>query len=150
MVSQLTKLDLTFSLMLIFFQYFSSLNSIMKKNFFDQFAHWAVYFIGSAGAFIGASLLIIIWAAIGAIVSFTRLLALQSKPKGIRVNAGPVATPLTEKTFGEEKEDENKPPLERNVSTEEITLSFLFLVTDAAAQITGQVLHPNGGLIVNG
>lgn len=89
----------------------------------------------------------------GAIVSFTRSLALQAKPKGIRINAvapGPVATPLTEKTFGEKEEDDSKPPLERNASPEEVATSFLFLVSDDAAQITGQVFHPNGGLIVNG
>ncbi|KMQ68320.1 short-chain dehydrogenase [Chryseobacterium sp. FH2] len=89
----------------------------------------------------------------GAIVSFTRSLALQAKSKGIRVNAvspGPVATPLTEKTFGDEKEDPNKPPFERNAIPEEIATSFLFLASEDSAQITGQVLHPNGGLIVNG
>ncbi|WP_294231500.1 SDR family oxidoreductase, partial [uncultured Chryseobacterium sp.] len=37
-----------------------------------------------------------------------------------------------------------------NASPEEIASCFLFLATDAAAQMTGQVLHPNGGLIVNG
>lgn len=89
----------------------------------------------------------------GAIVSFTRSLALQSKKKGIRVNAvapGPVATPLTKDNFGEEEENPNKPPFERNATPEEVAGSFLFLATDASAQITGQVLHPNGGLIVNG
>ena len=50
----------------------------------------------------------------------------------------------------EEDEDQNKPPLERNASPEEVAASFLFLATDASAQITGQVLHPNGGLIING
>jgi NAD(P)-dependent dehydrogenase (short-subunit alcohol dehydrogenase family) len=107
----------------------------------------------SAVAYLGHEELLDYSATKGAIVSFTRSLALQSKPKGIRVNAvapGPVATPLTEKTFGEEEENENKPPLERNASTEEVAASFLFLATDASAQITGQVLHPNGGLIVNG
>ncbi|WP_027379557.1 SDR family oxidoreductase [Chryseobacterium daeguense] len=107
----------------------------------------------SAVAYLGHEELLDYSATKGAIVSFTRSLALQSKPKGIRVNAvapGPVATPLTEKTFGEEEEDENKPPLERNATTEEVATSFLFLATDASAQITGQVLHPNGGLIVNG
>lgn len=107
----------------------------------------------SAVAYLGHEELLDYSATKGAIVSFTRSLALQSKPKGIRVNAvapGPVATPLTEKTFGEDDDDENKPPLERNASTEEIATSFLFLATDASAQITGQVLHPNGGLIVNG
>lgn len=89
----------------------------------------------------------------GAIVSFTRSLALQAKPKGIRVNAvapGPVATPLTKETFGEEEDDPNKPPFERNATPEEVATSFLFLASDASAQITGQVLHPNGGIIVNG
>jgi len=89
----------------------------------------------------------------GAIVSFTRSLALQSKPKGIRVNAvapGPVATPLTKETFDEKEEDPEKPPLERNATPEEVAESFLFLVSEGAAQITGQVLHPNGGLIING
>ena len=89
----------------------------------------------------------------GAIVSFTRSLALQAKPKGIRVNAvapGPVATPLTKETFDEKEEDPRKPPLERNATPEEVAESFLFLASEGAAQITGQVLHPNGGLIVNG
>ncbi|RMZ59490.1 SDR family oxidoreductase [Chryseobacterium nematophagum] len=89
----------------------------------------------------------------GAVISFTRSLALQARPKGIRVNAvapGPVATPLTKKTFDEKEEDPNKPPLERNASPEEVASSFLFLASDEAAQITGQVIHPNGGLIVNG
>ncbi|MDH5033516.1 SDR family oxidoreductase [Chryseobacterium cucumeris] len=107
----------------------------------------------SATAYLGHEELLDYSATKGAIVSFTRSLALQAKPKGIRVNAvapGPVATPLTEKTFGEEDEDQNKPPLERNASTEEVAASFLFLATDASSQITGQVLHPNGGLIVNG
>lgn len=107
----------------------------------------------SATAYQGHEELIDYSATKGAIVSFTRSLSLQLKPKGIRVNAvapGPVATPLTEKTFGEEEEDGSKPPFERNASTEEIAASFLFLATNASAQMTGQVLHPNGGLIVNG
>ncbi|WP_347216250.1 SDR family oxidoreductase [Chryseobacterium sp.] len=89
----------------------------------------------------------------GAIVSFTRSLALQAKPKGIRINAvapGPVATPLTKETFDEKEENPNKPPLDRNATPEEVAYSFLFLASDDAAQITGQVIHPNGGIIVNG
>lgn len=107
----------------------------------------------SATAYQGHEELVDYSATKGAIVSFTRSLALQAKPKGIRVNAvapGPVTTPLTEKTFGEEEDDPNKPPFERNASTEEIASSFLFLATNASVQMTGQVLHPNGGLIVNG
>jgi len=107
----------------------------------------------SAAAYQGHPELLDYAATKGAIVSFTRSLALQAKPNGIRINAvapGPVATPLTEKTFGEEKEDPNKPPFERNATPEEVAASFLFLAGSGAAQITGQVLHPNGGLIVNG
>lgn len=107
----------------------------------------------SAVAYMGHEELLDYSATKGAIVSFTRSLALQAKPKGIRVNAvapGPVDTPLTEKTFGEEEDNKSKPPLERKATTEEIASSYLFLATDASAQITGQVLHPNGGLIING
>jgi len=107
----------------------------------------------SAAAYQGHAELLDYSATKGAIVSFTRSLALQAKPKGIRINAvapGPVATPLTKATFGEKEEDTDKPPFERNASPEEIASSFLFLVSNDAAQITGQVMHPNGGLIVNG
>lgn len=107
----------------------------------------------SAVAYLGHEELVDYSATKGAVVSFTRSLALQAKSKGIRVNAiapGPVATPLTERTFGDEEDDYSKPPLERNASPEEIASCFLFLATDAAAQMTGQVLHPNGGSIVNG
>ncbi len=107
----------------------------------------------SATAYQGHEELLDYSATKGAIVSFTRSLALQAKPKGIRVNAvapGPVATPLTEETFGEDKEDTSKPPFERNATPEEVATSYLFLASDQAAQITGQVLHPNGGIVVNG
>lgn len=107
----------------------------------------------SAAAYQGHPELLDYSATKGAIVSFTRSLALQAKPKGIRVNAvapGPVFTPLTEETFGDEEVDPNKPPFERKATPEEVAASFLFLASDDAAQITGQVLHPNGGLIVNG
>ncbi|WP_258319545.1 SDR family oxidoreductase [Chryseobacterium chendengshani] len=107
----------------------------------------------SAVAYQGHEELLDYSATKGAIVSFTRSMALQAKSKGSRVNAvspGPVSTFLTEKIFGEEKESINQPPLERNASTEEIVSRFLFLVSNNSAQITGQVLHPNGGMIVNG
>ncbi|GEN74544.1 SDR family oxidoreductase [Chryseobacterium hagamense] len=107
----------------------------------------------SAAAYQGHPELLDYSATKGAIVSFTRSLALQAKPKGIRVNAvapGPVATPLTEATFGDTKEDPGKPPFERNASPEEVAYSFLFLACRDSAQMSGQVLHPNGGLIVSG
>lgn len=107
----------------------------------------------SATAYQGHKELLDYSATKGAIVSFTRSLSLQCRSKGIRVNAvapGPVATPLTAETFDEKKADLNKPTFERNATPEEVAASFLFLATDSASQITGQVLHPNGGLIING
>jgi NAD(P)-dependent dehydrogenase (short-subunit alcohol dehydrogenase family) len=107
----------------------------------------------SAVAYQGHEELVDYSATKGAIVSFTRSLALQSKPKGIRVNAvapGPVATPLTKETFGEEEDDPNKPPFERNATPEEVATSYVFLASEDGAQITGQVLHPNGGIVVYG
>jgi len=107
----------------------------------------------SAVAYQGHEELLDYSASKAAIVGFTRSLALQSKPKNIRVNAvapGPVATPLTKRTFNEKEEDGSKPPLQRNASTDEIAPVYLFLATEASVQITGQVLHPNGGTIING
>jgi NAD(P)-dependent dehydrogenase (short-subunit alcohol dehydrogenase family) len=107
----------------------------------------------SAAAYQGHPELLDYSATKGAIVSFTRSLALQAKPKGIRVNAvapGPVTTPLTEETFDEEEEDPDKPPFERNATPEEVATSFLFLASEDAVQLTGQVFHPNGGIVVNG
>ncbi|SDQ10117.1 Low affinity Fe/Cu permease [Chryseobacterium soldanellicola] len=43
----------------------------MKRNFFDRFSDWSVCFTGSAEAFIGASLLVIIWAATGPIFKYS-------------------------------------------------------------------------------
>ncbi|MEY8760562.1 low affinity iron permease family protein [Chryseobacterium tongliaoense] len=45
----------------------------MKKNFFDRFADQATCFAGSPGAFIGASLLVIIWAVTGPFFKFSEV-----------------------------------------------------------------------------
>ncbi|HTG37937.1 glucose 1-dehydrogenase [Sphingomonas sp.] len=92
----------------------------------------------------------------GAITAFTRSLSENLIEKGIRVNAvapGPIWTPLnpsggaTEeklKTFGEST------PIGRPGQPNEVAPSFLFLACDDSSYISGQVLHPNGGMIVNG
>jgi len=91
----------------------------------------------------------------GAIVSFTRSLAANLSDKGIRVNAvapGPIWTPLIVSSFKPKKVAEfgSEVPMKRSGEPNEVAGSYLFLASDAASYMTGQVLHPNGGEIVNG
>ncbi len=90
----------------------------------------------------------------GAIVAFTRSLSKQLAEKRIRVNAvapGPVWTPLIPSTFSEDKVASfgKEVPLERPAQPDEIAPSFVFLASRDASYMTGQVLHPNGGEVVN-
>ena len=91
----------------------------------------------------------------GAIVTFTRSLAHSLIDKGIRVNAvapGPIWTPLIVGSFKGKKVAEfgSDVPLKRAGEPAEVAPSYLFLASEAASYMTGQVLHPNGGEIVNG
>jgi NAD(P)-dependent dehydrogenase (short-subunit alcohol dehydrogenase family) len=92
----------------------------------------------------------------GAITAFTRSLSENLVGKGIRVNGvapGPIWTPLNpmggappEKVahFGEST------PMGRPGQPNEVAPSFLFLACEDSSYMSGQVLHPNGGTIVNG
>jgi NAD(P)-dependent dehydrogenase (short-subunit alcohol dehydrogenase family) len=90
----------------------------------------------------------------GAIVSFTRSLSQSLVKKGIRVNAvapGPVWTPLIPASFNDEKVSKfgKDVPMERPAQPVEIAPCYVFLASQEGAFITGQVLHPNGGSIIN-
>jgi len=91
----------------------------------------------------------------GAIVTFTRSLSQGLAQQRIRVNAvapGPIWTPLIPSTFPEEKVQSfgADVPLGRPGEPEEVAPSYVFLASDDASYMTGQVLHPNGGTVVNG
>lgn len=91
----------------------------------------------------------------GAIVAFTRSLSQSLVQKGIRVNAvapGPIWTPLIPSTFPEDKVANfgKQVPMERAGQPEELAPSYVFLASDDASYMSGQVLHPNGGEVVNG
>jgi NAD(P)-dependent dehydrogenase (short-subunit alcohol dehydrogenase family) len=90
----------------------------------------------------------------GAIVAFTRSLSGQLAKKGIRVNAvapGPIWTPLIPASFSKKEVAEfgTDVPLGRAGQPNEVAPSFLFLACDDSSYFTGQVLHPNGGVILN-
>lgn len=91
----------------------------------------------------------------GAIVAFTRSLSHALIEKGIRVNAvapGPIWTPLIPSTFPGEKVETfgSDVPMGRTGQPSEVAPAFVFLASNDSTYISGQVLHPNGGEIVNG
>lgn len=90
----------------------------------------------------------------GAIVSFTRSLSANLASRGIRVNAvapGPIWTPLIASTFkpGKVASFGSEVPLKRAGEPAEVAPSYLFLACEDSSYMTGQVLHPNGGEVVN-
>lgn len=91
----------------------------------------------------------------GAIVAFTRSLASNLAKKKIRVNAvapGPVWTPLIVATFDEKKIKSfgTDVPMERPGQPSELGPAYVFLASEDASYVTGQVIHVNGGEVVNG
>lgn len=91
----------------------------------------------------------------GAIVSFTRSLSLQLIEQGINVNAvapGPIWTPLIPSTFPPDKVGSfgKDVPMKRPGQPDEVAPCYVFLASQDCSYMAGQVLHPNGGNIVNG
>jgi NAD(P)-dependent dehydrogenase (short-subunit alcohol dehydrogenase family) len=91
----------------------------------------------------------------GAIVAFTRSLALNLAEKKIRVNGvapGPIWTPLIPATFDADHVAKfgQDTPLGRAGQPVEVASSYVFLASDESSYMSGQILHPNGGEIING
>jgi len=91
----------------------------------------------------------------GAIVSFTRSLSLSLASQGIRVNGvapGPIWTPLIPSSLPPEQivTYGDNVPMKRAGQPYEVAPAYVFLASDDASYISGQILHVNGGEIVNG
>lgn len=91
----------------------------------------------------------------GAIVTFTRSLAKSLAPQGIRVNGvapGPIWTPLIPSTFTEDQVATfgTTTPLGRAGQPYELAPAYIYLASDDSSYVSGQILHVNGGTVING
>lgn len=91
----------------------------------------------------------------GAIVTFTRSLSSNLASDNIRVNAvapGPIWTPLIVSSFDAERIEKfgKEVPLGRAGQPSEVAPAYVFLASEDASYITGQVIHVNGGELING
>lgn len=116
----------------------------------------AIVNTASITAYRGHAQLIDYAATKGAIVALTRSLAAALQEHDIRVNAvapGPIWTPLIPASFDAEKTAQHgaSAPMERAGEPDEVAPSFIFLASSRdSSYFTGQVLHPNGGTVING
>ena len=91
----------------------------------------------------------------GAVLSFTRSLAVQYGPKGVRANAicpGPILTPMLESLFPNEEERLkrlNRIPLGRFGRAEDVVYAALYLASDESSWTTGTTFVVDGGISVN-
>lgn len=91
----------------------------------------------------------------GAMVALTRSLSRSLVKQGIRVNGvapGPVWTPLIPSSMSEQQVSQfgASTPMNRAGQPEEIAPGYVFLASDDSSYMSGQILHINGGTIVNG
>jgi NAD(P)-dependent dehydrogenase (short-subunit alcohol dehydrogenase family) len=108
----------------------------------------------SVTAYRGSAHLLDYSATKGAIVAFTRSLAKALVGRGIRVNGvapGPIWTPLIPSTFEADEVAKfgGDVPMGRAGEPDEVAPSYVFLASEDSSYITGQMLHPNGGEVIN-
>lgn len=109
----------------------------------------------SVTAYKGSPQLLDYSATKGAITAFTRSLSMNLAERGIRVNGvapGPIWTPLIPSTFDEEKVAKfgANVPMERPGQPDEVAPAYVYLASSDASYVSGQVMHVNGGTVVNG
>lgn len=108
--------------------------------------------ISSMWGEVGASCEVVYSASKAALLGFTKSLAKEVGPSGIRVNCispGVVDTPMNSRHSERDMEElSNETPLERIGKPEEIAKATLFLASENASFITGQILGVNGGFII--
>lgn len=151
----------------------NSIQEITKEQFYHTFESniFSCFFMSKAAlrhmgksstiinttsitAFEGHPTLIDYSATKGAILSFTRSLALSLVKQEIRVNAvapGPVWTPLIVSSFSAEevKTFGSNTPMARAGQPYELAPAYVFLASEDSRYISGQVIHVNGGMIIN-
>jgi NAD(P)-dependent dehydrogenase (short-subunit alcohol dehydrogenase family) len=91
----------------------------------------------------------------GAIVTFTRSLSKSLAKDGIRVNGvapGPIWTPLIPSTFPADQVAEfgSTTPMGRAGQPYELAASYVFLASSDSSYVSGQMIHVNGGTVING
>ncbi len=109
----------------------------------------------SVTAYKGSPQLLDYSATKGAITAFTRSLSMNLAERGIRVNGvapGPIWTPLIPSTFdaNEVAEFGSNTPMKRPGQPDEVAPAYVYLASSDAAYVSGQVIHVNGGTVVNG
>lgn len=115
----------------------------------------AIINTASVTAYHGNERLIDYSATKGAIVAFTRSLSLSLIKQGVRVNGvapGPIWTPLIPASFSEQDVAKfgQDTPMQRAGQPAEVAPCYVFLASQDSSYISGQILHVNGGSIVNG
>lgn len=109
----------------------------------------------SVTAYKGNPMLIDYSSTKGAIVGFTRALSMNLAERGIRVNGvapGPIWTPLIPSTFDADKVAEfgANVPFKRPGQPDEVAPAYVYLASSDSSYVSGQVIHVNGGTVVNG
>jgi NAD(P)-dependent dehydrogenase (short-subunit alcohol dehydrogenase family) len=117
----------------------------------ERSEHAAVVNVISAGAFLFSANVAMYAAAKAALMSFTRSMAADFAPRGIRVNAlapGTVDTDMVRaNTPQAQKSMANASFMRRAASPDEMVGPVLYLASDASSFMTGQVLLVDGGLV---